>query len=107
MFSFQNGWEPSLSTEGGHANQVFTIPAGKDELVGVNLRHQFCQQKTVRMGGKAPKLPEVITDPVTFSISALHSSAVKVSFFSRFISSASGGHLWWDFTEDGAFGRSG
>lgn len=101
MFSFQNGWGTANDQAGGHTNGIFSLFAEENNVVGVSLCHQHRQQKTVRMGQKAPRPPEIITDPITFALAALASPGVEVSFFSRFISSADGAHLWQDFAADG------
>lgn len=101
MFSFQNGWEKSNSFAGGLSNSVFSYTADNQEASGVALNHQHRQPKTVQMGQKAPRSAEAIIDPITFAIAALKSPDVEVSFFSRFITSGSGVHLWQDFAADG------
>lgn len=101
MFSFQNGWGTANDKAGSHVNGMFSFHAKKNEMTGVALCHQHRQPKTVQMGSRAPRPPEIITDPITFALAALKSPGVEVSYFSRFITSADGAHLWQDFAGDG------
>jgi non-lysosomal glucosylceramidase len=101
MFSFQNGWGTENDAAGGHANEVFSLPAEKNKIMGVTLCHQHRQFKTAPMGQKAPQPPQTITDPITFALAVLQSAGVQVSYFSRFITSGDGAHLWQDFSTDG------
>lgn len=101
MFSFQNGWGTKNDRAGGHSNGIFSSFSKENKVVGVSLCHQHRQQKTARMGQKAPRPPQIITDPITFALAALAGADVEVSIFSRFLTCGDGAHLWQDFAADG------
>jgi non-lysosomal glucosylceramidase len=99
MFTFQNGTGGANDLAGGHQNAPFKLKKQGSEIVGVSLKHQYCQ-KRVYPDGNPARNQEVFEDLLTFAIAGLAGPGVKLTYQARFDSSKDGKELWQDFSRD-------
>ena len=101
MFTFQNGTGGANDLAGRHYNALFKLKKSEREIIGISLRHRYCQKRIYPYVIPVKK-QKIFEDPLTFAIAGLADDGVKITYQTRFNTAQNGKDLWQDFCEDGA-----